>query len=546
MNLRPVCEFVDADGGTLAIAIHLRGADEKAGTVFQLRLNRRWGAPAVTVQAPVVDRVNTVGRRTRAALRFSVPIDQIPDGAVRLEIARKDSDAWVPVATTPGLLACSRPESLGERRMQVLPAAGRPATWIRVSTEHRLARFGWALRNIVREMAFVMYGRRFTWVRPLRLLTAPLVPRRPIWLVAERRETARDNGFALFSYLRRTRPNDPIYYVIAKDSPMADEVARLGHVVWHSSLRHRLLMLHAAVLANAYSIKHMLPSRWHPGAYMNQCAWRVGAYRVYLKHGVHLSPDAVKRANGGYDVVLTVGPQETEALARTSGYTARQLRETGLSRYDRLVPERPSRTILFMPTWRRYLVPKLFGSDDALVAYEGSTYQQCVHGLLASTQLADALDRHRLNLQVVPHYNLTGLLQSKHLGSERITILEGTTADIPHLIRSCALLLTDYSSVQFDVAYLGAPVVYWQFDRDEYAAGHGGTSWFDTQRDGFGPITSTIAETVRRIDAYAQSGFERESLYTERVDRVFAHKDTDNCRRITQVLEELVPAAYGQ
>lgn len=540
MTIRPVCEFVERSCDRLTIAVHLRGADEAAESWFRLRLRPRWGQPVMTVQAPVLDRVNTVGRRTRAALRFTVPLDRLRNGAVRLEIAPMDADVWTPVGTTPGLLACARPEPIGSRRLQVLPAAGSSTTWLRISSWSRAARAAWMLRNAAREAAFVLHGRRFTWVRPLRLLTKPFVPRGPIWLLGERRETARDNGFAFFAHLRRERPEAPIYYVIAKDSPMVAGVAPLGHVVWHSSLRHRILMLHAAVLANAYSIKHMLPSRWRPGAYMNQCAWRVGARRVYLKHGVHVSPDAVKRSNGGYDLVATVGRSEADALAATSGYTAVQLRHTGLARYDNLVPERPSRTVLFMPTWRRYLVPKLFGSDDTvLVGYQGSTYQRFVHGLLANDALAKTLQRHDLTLQVVPHYNLAGLLHPDHLGSDRITILDGTTADIPQLLRSCALLLTDYSSVQFDVAYVGAPVVYAQFDRDEYATGHGATSWFDAQQDGFGPVVTTIRDTVRILDAYAARGFVREAHYDERVARVFAHEDQGNCARIAAAVDGL-------
>lgn len=540
MTIRPVCEFVDRSADTLAVVVHLRGADEDAGATFQLRLRRRWGAPVATADATVGDRVNTVGRRTRSALRFTIPTAQIPNGAVRIEIARGGSAEWSPVGTTPGLLACSRPEPVGERQLQVLPAAGRSATWLRFSSWTWSAQVGWALRNVGRDLAFIVFGRRFAWVRLLRLFTWVVVPRGPIWLIGERKETARDNGYAFFAYLRRERPDAPVYYVISKDSPMATAVSRLGHVVWHSSIRHRILMLHASVLANSYSIKHMLPSRWRPGAYMNQCAWRVGAHRVYLKHGVHLSPDAVKRANGGYDLVLTVGPQETQALAATSGYTSAQLRQTGLARYDNLIPVRPSRTVLFMPTWRRYLVPKLFGSgDEALVPYEGSTYQQFVHGLLASRELAAVLAAHDLAMIVVPHYNLTGLLRPEHLGSSRISILDGATADIPYLLRSCALLLTDYSSVQFDVAYMGAPVVYVQFDREEYAAGHGGSSWFDAERDGFGPVATTIEESVRKLNAYAQRQFERERIYAVRLKRVFAHSDYENNARIVHAVDRL-------
>src|SRR5690606_7703120 len=201
-------------------------------------------------------------------------------------------------------------------------------------------------------------------------------------------ETARDNGRAFFEHLRTTRPDAAVYYVITADSPMRSVVDPLGNVVTHSSWRHRLLMLHADVLANAYSIKHMLPTRWHPGAYMRQAAWRTGALRVYLKHGVHLSPYAVKRANGGYDLLAAVGEREARALTATAGYDE-EVVVTGLARYDALVrQDAPGRTVLFMPTWRRYLVPTLFSaSDESQVAYEGSTYQRFITSLLGSEQL---------------------------------------------------------------------------------------------------------------------------------------------------------------
>ena len=540
MTFRPVCELVDRATDHLVIGVRLLGADEEPTARFRLRLRTRWGAVVLTISAGIAERVDYAGTRTLSALRFTVPTDRLPNTALRLELAGDQSQTWLPVATTPGLLACSRPEPLGQRRLQVLPAAGRSATWLRLSSWTRGARLGWAVRNAARELAFIAHSRRFTWVRAVRMLTRPVAPRGQVWLIGERPESARDNGFALFAHLRAERPQAPVFYVIARDSPMAETVAALGHVVWHSSWRHRLLMLHAHVLANAYSIKHMLPSRWRPGAYMNQCAWRVGARRVYLKHGVHLSPDAVKRANGGYDVVLTVGERETRALARTSGYGSTQLHQTGLARYDLLVPQRSSRTVLFMPTWRRYLVPRLFGSqDEALVPYQGSTYQRFVHGLLDSDELAALLEREELRMVVVPHYNLTGLLRPEHLASDRIELLDGATADIPQLLRSCALLLTDYSSVQFDVAYLGRPVVYAQFDREEYAQGHGGHSWFEPVRDGFGPVTTTVPETLQVLEGYARADFSREPQYGQRVEQMFAHRDRQNCARIVTVLDSL-------
>ena len=55
----------------------------------------------------------------------------------------------------------------------------------------------------------------------------------------------------------------------------------------------------------------------------------------------------------------------------------------------------------------------------------------------------------------------------------------------------CALLVTDYSSVFFDVAFLRKPVVYYQFDEEEFRKYHYQKGYFDFRRDGFGPVCTT-------------------------------------------------------
>lgn len=549
MTLQPICEFLDVttDRSVLRLAVRLRFQDRAEGERFVLRLTDRRGRVLAQASAEVTMRVNTVGEWARSELLFDIPVDDVPDGAFRLELAAATEEGAGPgdpalVEPSTGLLAASRPTAVGrERQVQAVPAAGRPAVWLRLGSTTPAGRARWLATEWLRELAFVVRARRFTWVRAARLATRPFVPRGPVWLVGERPETARDNGRALFEHLRTTRPDAPVYYVITGDSPMRSVVEPLGNVVVHSSWRHRVLMLHAQVLANAYSIKHMLPSRWHPGAYMRQAAWRTGAYRVYLKHGVHLSPYAVKRANGGYDLVAAVGEREAEALRATSGY-GDEVVVTGLARYDSLVrPATRSRTILFMPTWRRYLVPTLFsGTDESQVPYEGSTYQRFVDGLLGSDRLAELLARHDLTLLVVPHYNLRSLLTADHVSSERVRVLDASTADIPALLRSCDLLVTDYSSVQFDVAYVGTPVVYCHFDAEEYISGHSAFSWFQVDRDGFGPVVTDVRSTLDEIERYAEADFAREPLYEERVRSVFAWHDRHNAERLTAAIDELV------
>lgn len=532
MSARPICEYLDLEGTTLRLAVRFPGRDADPGEVVAARLVTRGGKVAARTSAELQIRVNSVGSTSRSQALLTFTGKGLRAGAYRLEILHDDTPAQVDPAT--GLLASSRPRPLGERTVQVFPGVRR-TTWVRIGDTTRSGRVRWALANLGRDLAFAAHARRFTWVRLARTLTVPFVPRGDIWLVGERPETARDNGWAFFTYARTRAPAAPIYYVIARGA--ATNVAYAGNIVHHSSLRHRLLLLHARVLLNAYSIKHMLPATWHPGAYMKQAAWRIGAKRVYLKHGVHLSPTAVKRANGGYDLLCTVGERERDALAEGTGYRE-QLAITGLARYDHLT-SRPGRSILFMPTWRRYLAPQLFGGQGPHVPFTGSTYEKFIEEFLTSPVLAEILDAHDLTLDFVPHYNLADYLRGREFGNGRIRTHDAVSADIPRLIRESALLCTDYSSVHFDAAHLGVPVVYVQVDRAEYHAGHSIFPWFDVDTDGFGPVATTVTAGLEHIARYARGDFTREGVYEERVGRIFTHRDHRNCERIYEEVTKL-------
>jgi CDP-glycerol glycerophosphotransferase (TagB/SpsB family) len=118
-------------------------------------------------------------------------------------------------------------------------------------------------------------------------------------------------------------------------------------------------------------------------------------------------------------------------------------------------------------------------------------------------------------------------------------VLDSADADIQDVLRSCDLLVTDHSSVQFDVAYLGTPVVYAQFDETDYRERHAAPSWFDVERDGFGPVTHDLEATIDAIEHYLARECRREADYDARAARTFTHRDRDNSRRTVEAIESL-------
>jgi hypothetical protein len=403
----------------------------------------------------------------------------------------------------------------------------------------RRAALRWGLRRLRQDLRYVARGQGERQVRRLllvRLVTRPFF-RRQIWIVGERRDTAQDNGVQFFRFIRRSRPRRRAYYVIERDSPEFPRIRRLGNVVAHSSWRHQLLMLHADVLANAFSISNLVPRSWDPSEYHFDLAWRIGALRVFLQHGVHISPAALQRRTTGYDLVVTSAPQETQALREVSGYDA-ELVETGLARYDTLTPGAGSSTVLFLTTWRRYLPSRVFaGQGRRTDEFEGSAYQLFTSSLLQSTRLSQLLERHDHRLVFVPHHNIADQFRQVRPAGDRVRVLEPTGDDIQRLVRTCDVFVTDHSSVHFDAAYLGKPVIYARFDREEYETRHAAPSWFDFQRDGFGPVVETLEETLDELERVLSDGCVQQQLYRERVERLFTYHDQRNAQRLFDAIE---------
>ncbi|MCW2750707.1 MAG: hypothetical protein JWR83_1817 [Aeromicrobium sp.] len=545
---RPVAASVhglelSADGAFVIVSGTCRReaaeGDAPADDVVRLQLTDTSGHRLLGVSTMPALRYEDGGRRW-TGFTAELPVGNIPVGSSLpvLEITPADGPVVeVSAMASPGLLASSRPIIAGGLRIQGVPVRGADRLEL-VCRRGGAIRWGVAMTR--RDLPDIVRRRPFAWVRIARFLTRPFAPRGSLWLVGERADTARDNGYHLFAYLRRERPDVRVYYVIDPASDHRPRVAALGPVVAHSSWRHRILMLHADVLANAYSIKHMLPRQWDPTAYVRQFAWRIGSRRVYLKHGINLNTTELRRRVGGFDLYLTATPAETAAARETSGYD-RQVVETGLPRFDALIPTPRSRTILFMPTWRLYLAPKLFsGKSAGTVPFEGSAYQRFVVDLLTSARLLNLLAEHDHRLQLLPHYNLRGHLADAPVASSRVEVVDGGSADIQDVLRGCDLFITDHSSVQFDVAYLGTPVIYAQFDDDDYRDRHATPSWFDHQRDGFGPVVHDVDSTIDAIEHYLLRECRREEEYDARAQRTFTYRDRDNSRRTVEAVEALL------
>ena len=360
--------------------------------------------------------------------------------------------------------------------------------------------------------------------------------RRPLWLVSDRVSSAGDNGEAFFRFLRREHPEIDARFLLSRDSPDCAALRAVGPVLDGRSLRGKLLFLQSDfVLSSQAEAEVCNPFRGYDDAYRDYLS-RVRF--VFLQHGVTKDDLSawLNRYNKNIFGFVTSSEAEYRSILRGAyHYTEREVWLTGMPRCDLLSAGAPKKQITVMPTWRQYLMGHYVRETGAWTlspAMGGSDFVLFFSSLLTDGRLLDAADRLGYTIAFMPHPNLRPY-PALFRHDPRVRLL-GREKTYREVFSESALVLTDYSSAAFDFAYLRRPVIYAQFDREEFFGGaHVYTKgYFDYERDGFGEVEHDLEGTVRRIIEYMENGCALKDVYRARIDGFFAFSDRNNCRRV--------------
>ncbi|WP_326635353.1 CDP-glycerol glycerophosphotransferase family protein [Nonomuraea fuscirosea] len=201
----------------------------------------------------------------------------------------------------------------------------------------------------------------------------------------------------------------------------------------------------------------------------------------------------------GWDLLLSQSPWATPVLRKAFGYKG-EILESGLPRNDVLnSPDRDAltaavrerlglaegkRVVLYAPTWRDY------DRKNAMVKLD-----------LAKTREALGAD-HEILVRAHPMQAAPAVPDI----ARDVT----TYPDIADLLLVADVLVTDYSSVMFDFAATGKPIVLYGYDLAKYSSKRG--LYIDLPEQAPGPLLSTSADVVdalRSIDEVAAAHADR-------------------------------------
>ena len=220
-------------------------------------------------------------------------------------------------------------------------------------------------------------------------------------------------------------------------------------------------------------------------------------------------------------------------------YTEKEVKLTGFARYD-LLEDKREKIVAVMPTWRKS-IKKSYDINTESVYYDKfneTEYFRFYNSLINDERLLSKM-REKGYKGIFCLHPIHTKQYIDYTANDVFSINNGFV-NYNRMFSEGALLVTDFSSVFFDFAYLNKPVVYSQFDKDTFFESHSYTEgYFSYEKDGFGPVCYDLDSTVEAIIASLDRDCEVEDKYLDRVKAFYGFTDKNNCKRIYDAIKEM-------
>lgn len=384
-----------------------------------------------------------------------------------------------------------------------------------------------ALINIAKE-----HERGFEKAIPFRVAYMagyPFLKNKRIWFFMDRPDESDDNGLALFKYAVKQDEDIDKYFILDSKNKDFKSIEKIGNVLPYKSLKHRYLGMFVENIITSHPDNEIIYPFW--GGYPS-LAGLLKSSTMFLQHGVlkdNISSWLNKSAMN-LSLFLVSSPKEYESIFKYPyNYSKDTIQILGLPRYDTLKNQKDKKQIIIMPSWRRDLD---FKSKEYIKENE---FFKRFNSFINNEKLIEKAKENGYEIIFRPHPKVYSFIE---LFDENDYVkIDYEKSKYQPLFNKGSLMITDYSSVAFDFAYLYKPVLYYQYGEDYHF--NRDESYFDYETMGFGEVVKKEEELVNLIIEYMENDCKIKDEYRERIDDFFVFHDTDNCKRVYGRIKEI-------
>ncbi|MCV3485316.1 CDP-glycerol:glycerophosphate glycerophosphotransferase [Campylobacter sp. CNRCH_2014_2452] len=378
------------------------------------------------------------------------------------------------------------------------------------------------------------YGEYFLDIKNIRKEFQKRLPKSNIWLLMDRDYEADDNAEHLYRYIMQNHPEQEIVFALRKESSDWERLEKEGfNLIEFGSFEFERIIKKASKVISSHSDEYLM-------RYITP-----RQQFIFLQHGVTQN-DVSKWLNSKKINLFFVATQmEFDSIIKN--YTRYKFGQkevilTGFARHDALLRNKQSdiKQIIIMPTWRASAINNVFNSNERNMKekFKRSEYFQKWNSLLNNNNLKKLCEQYSYTVVFKPHPNIMPYLKDFNLPF--YTKIANQDESLQMLFCNSSLMITDYSSVAFEMAYLKKPVIYYQFDKDVFFISHTlQKGYFDYQKDGFGPVVQDEDSLLIKLESLFRNNCKVFNNYKSNMESTFAFKDGKCCQRIYATLIQL-------
>ncbi|MFK4886444.1 CDP-glycerol glycerophosphotransferase family protein [Lactococcus petauri] len=364
---------------------------------------------------------------------------------------------------------------------------------------------------------------------------APQFKNDKIWIVFEKNaQGGHDNGFHFFKYMMENTERKNIYYVI---DPLSPEYKNLlpykDNILEFMSEKYFVYLFLADLLIASDTRYHVYNTHMKSSPLGKALANKP---LIYLQHGVN----GIKRVPAFHknsrllDFICVPDEYEKQMVIEQWGYSEDEVAVTGLARWDSYCDKThiiPHKQIFIMPTWRKWM------DGMSREQFLETPFYKEYSKLLASSTLKKVVLENNARISFFLHPYFKNYVDLFDIDDSFIDKYGYLDVDMGEEIQKSSLMISDYSSVLWDMFYLDKPVIFYQFDQEDYLVSEG--TYMDYETELFGDVVFDVEALIQSIREVITNNFEIEDKYKEMRSDYFTYIDQNNSERIYEVVQQL-------